>query len=68
MEKWQVLGRGPLGRMSLKGPGVLESPEVLGVGLELNEAMSEGLWNQPERAPSGQSWDRLNDKVTNGRI
>lgn len=54
--------------MSLKRPGVLESPEVLGAGLELNEATSEGLWNQPERAPSGQSWDRLNDKVTNGRI
>lgn len=68
MEKWQVLGLGPLGQMSLKRPGVLESPEVLEAGWELNEATAEGLWNQPERAPGGQRWDSLNDKVNNGRI
>lgn len=53
--------------MSLERPVVLGSEEALGrEGPQ--EAMSKGLGNQPERGPSSQSGNSLNNEINNDSI
>lgn len=67
LEKWQILGLGPLRQLSLEHLVVLKSEKVLG-GEGDREGMSRGLRNQAEGVPNDQSWKNFNNKLCNDRL